>query len=82
MKPGEMVEAKIEKIEKYGLYLKYDEKNIIVLGPDASTQRPLELESMFVVGDKISVKIIRFIPEADIYKGTIISVPETENISG
>ena len=78
MSPGDRVEGVITQVEPYGLYLTHDGEVVLVLAPDVSLQRPLDLPTTYAAGDRLMVRILRYISEKSIYKGTVVEDPETE----
>ena len=68
MSPGDRVEGVITRVEPYGLYLTHDGEVVLVLAPDVSLQRPLDLPSTYAAGDRLMVRILRYISEQSIYK--------------
>lgn len=78
MSPGDRVEGIITRVEPYGLYLTHDGEVVLVLAPDVSPKRPLDLPSVYAVGDRLVVRILRYITEKSIYKGTVVENPESE----
>jgi len=68
----------VTRVEAYGLFVDHAGSPILVLAPDASTVRPLDLAATFSVGDRLTVRILRFVPETSIYKGSIVADAETE----
>jgi ribosomal protein S1 len=81
MNPGDRVNAVVARVEVYGLYLEHAGSPILVLTPDVSTKRPVDLRSTFAVGDRLAVRILRYVPEASLYKATVVEDPETEQRS-
>ena len=81
MNAGDQVEAVITRVEVYGLYLEHAGSPVLVLAPDVSNRRPLDLSAEFAIGDHLTVRILRYVPETSIYKATVISDPETERPS-
>ncbi len=67
------VKGKIDCVEEYGIYLSFDGGRIIVLIPDASSERIKCLKSTFSVGQELDVFLIKYIEEKKIYKGSLVS---------
>jgi ribosomal protein S1 len=67
---GRTVRAKVTRVEEYALYLGFEGIEIIVLVPDVSWD-PTHLKEAWRVGDETAVKIIRYVEQERIYKGTM-----------
>lgn len=78
MNAGDQVDAVITRVEAYGLYLEHVGSPILVLAPDVSMKRPLDLSAEFTVGEHLTVRILRYVPETSVYKATVVGDPETE----
>ncbi len=68
------VNAVVERIEHYGLYLREGERVILVLIVDISKERIARLEDVFGVGQSVSVNVLFYVPERGVYKGTMIDL--------
>jgi ribosomal protein S1 len=67
----EIVKAKITRVEHYALYVTDGERQIIVLVPDVSNER-IHLKEKYKVDQLVSVQIIKYIPQENIFKATMI----------
>lgn len=67
---GRTVRASVTRVEEYALYLAFEDIEIIVLVPDVSWG-PTHLKEAWHVGDETSVKIIRYVEQERVYKGTM-----------
>jgi predicted RNA-binding protein with RPS1 domain len=74
---GRVVVARVDRTEAYGVYLSFEEKKVIVLIPDVSDSPILDLKAMFEPGQMVVVKILGFVEEEGLYKGTIKDVSES-----
>lgn len=68
---GKTVMARVTRVETYGVYLKFDGLDVLVLIPDVSHERISDLHSLYAVGDAVPVKIFRYVSEVGAFKGTI-----------
>jgi ribosomal protein S1 len=80
MSPGDVVQAIVTRIEHYGLYLDHEGETILVLAPDVSDERPLDLHAKFSVGSHLTVKVLRLVAQQSTYKGTMVDNPPTEGL--
>jgi predicted RNA-binding protein with RPS1 domain len=72
---GKTVLARVCRVEAYGVYLEFDEtKTVLVLIPDVSDEPIFNLKLKFDPGQVAAVKILKFIEERGIYKGTMKGV--------
>ena len=63
--------ARVTRVENYGVYLQFDDLDVLVLIPDVSYERISDLHSMYAVGDAVPVKILRYVSSEGAFKGTI-----------
>ena len=67
---GKTLPARVIRVEPYGLYLEWDSCDIVVLIPDVS-DHPVDLENQSRPGDIVLVRVLRYIDEHQMYKGTL-----------
>ncbi len=72
LKKGDIVNAVIYRVENYGLWLKIEKYTAFILIPDIPNPPIHYLDKEFSVGEQVKVKIVRYIPEEDEYKATMI----------
>lgn len=68
---GETLTAHVIRVEPYGLYLAYGSNTIIVLIPDVSSRPIDDLCREYRLGEEVVVRVLQYIEEQKIYKGTI-----------
>jgi ribosomal protein S1 len=68
---GKTVVARVTRVEEYGLYLAYESQSLIVLIPDVSYEPIADLKAMFKPGDTVPVRILKYVEEKSMFKGTI-----------
>lgn len=68
---GKIVSATVKRVEPYGIYLNALEGEIIVLIPDISQERIPDLKQYYSIGDTVRVRVIKYVPERKLFKGTI-----------
>ena len=68
---GRLVVAVVTRIEAYGLYLEYSGKPLLVLIPDVSYESTPDLHVKYRVGDEVAVRVLDYIEEHRMFKGTI-----------
>ncbi len=64
--------ATITRIEHYGLYVDTSDGPALVLIPDVSRDSTPDLCALYSVGDKVEVRLLRFVPEHGHYKATMV----------
>lgn len=64
-----MKTATIERIENYGLYMRSDDRLIIVLITDISEEPIRSIQALFHIGQTVQVDVERYIPSKGLYKG-------------
>ena len=74
---NDFVLGRVNKVEEYGIYLDCNNHDILVLIVDVSSERICELRAKFALGKEIKVRILAYVPEKKIYKGTMIGTDET-----
>lgn len=74
-----IVGASIIKVESHGIYLEHDSQQIIVLIPEISWKPVKNIFELYRKGETVSVKIIDYIEERDVYKGSIRQLTPSEN---
>jgi hypothetical protein len=66
-----LVDAVVESVEAYGVYLRHGEDRILVLAPDiASATGSLYTPTEFSVGQPLQVKILLYVTERT-YRGLL-----------
>lgn len=73
---GTTVTATVSRVEPYGVYLDGPDGEIVVLIPDVSTTRIADLQGYYTVGDKVRVRVLKYVEERDLFKGIIKDVPQ------
>src|SRR5436190_20051403 len=68
---GDVVEARVDHCEPYGLYLKHAGDEILVLVTELSWEQLGDPDKVFPRGARVRVKILRFIPEDRQFMGSI-----------
>lgn len=68
---GEIFLAQVTRVEPYGVYLRFPHGEVIVLIPDVSYDRVPDLTVRYSVGDDVQVKILDYVEDRKLYKGTI-----------
>ena len=69
-----VVDAEVERVELYGIYLRFSQGEVIVLIPDVSYERIPDLTKKVHVGDRLLVKILEYVEDRHVFKGTIKDV--------
>ncbi|MCY1067115.1 S1 RNA-binding domain-containing protein [Nannocystis sp. RBIL2] len=69
---GERVLARVTRVEHYGLYLRHEDIAILVLIPDVSLE-PIDLRARYRVGDEVEVRIVRYVAEHGLFKGSLVA---------
>lgn len=72
MENNESVDGEVTRVEHYGLYVKTSEGEAVVLIPDVSKERIPDLKAAYSVGDRVRVRLLRFVEEKGIHKATMI----------
>ncbi|ETW97606.1 MAG: hypothetical protein ETSY1_22025 [Candidatus Entotheonella factor] len=75
----DIVSATIVELKPYGMYLKSDSDQILVLLPEISWEPLRDLKQIYSEGDIISVKMLEFIPTEELYKGSIRQLRPEDN---
>lgn len=65
-----MVEACVVRVEEYGLYLQASEMTVVVLVPDVADV-PIHLRDAWTVGQRTRVRLVDFIEQDNVYKGSM-----------
>jgi ribosomal protein S1 len=68
---GKTVVTRVTRVEPYGLYLTYEGQSLIVLIPDVSHERIADLEAKYKPGDTVPVRILSYVEDRNLCKGTI-----------
>ena len=68
---GKTITAHVTRIEEYGLYLAHGSKTIFVLIVDVSNQPIDDLRKEYKLGEDVVVRVLRYVDEYKLYKGTI-----------
>lgn len=66
---GKEVYATVERIENYGVYFIYKGIKILGLISDVAETED-NLYTLYTVGQVVKVKLLKFVPEHNTYKGT------------
>ena len=69
---GERVLARVTRVEPYGLSLRHADVAILVLIPEVSRE-PVDLRARYRVGDEVEVRIVRYVGEHELFKGSLVS---------
>lgn len=67
------MKAQVARVEEHALYFTFEDIEIVVLIPDVSAA-PIHLKQTWHVGDETFVKIVRYVEQERIYKGTMRDV--------
>lgn len=65
---GEQVEATVESVTDYGVWLSTQSKRLLMLAPDAGLPRGSQLRDAFKNGDSLVVEVILFAEETSTYR--------------
>ncbi len=76
---GSIVTAAVVRLEPYGAYLDYAGNEILVLIVDLSWERVRNPSDVATIGGTVSVKIVRFNEDRNLYIGSIKAVDQTTN---
>jgi len=71
---GKTLTARVVRIEPHGLYLAYEDATILVLIVDVSENPIRDLREAFQSGEEVNVRVLRYIQEYGMYKGSMIAV--------
>lgn len=69
-------EATVTRVEHYGLYVATPLGPALVLIPDVSGVPIRALAEQFAPGQTVRLRLLRFIPEYDLYKGTMLGIEQ------
>lgn len=78
MQGFESLSGIVEAVEAYGIYLSTDKGRVIVLITDLRKEPVAHPDELFAVGDSVQVRLIRFITEKNLYKGSLVPDPFNE----
>jgi predicted RNA-binding protein with RPS1 domain len=70
---GERVLARVTRVEHYGLYLRHGDAAILVLIVDVAREPVAELGARYHVGDEVEVRILRYVAEHELFKGSLLA---------
>ena len=71
-----IVEGKITSLEEYGLYAKTHKGPVLILIVDVCEDEPTNIKNKFNVGEKIKLKILRWVDDYNLYKGSMIGIDQ------
>lgn len=57
---GSVIEAVVTRVEHFGVFLKYDSEEVVVLLPELSWEPMQDLRHAIHVGDRLSVLVLRY----------------------
>ncbi len=57
---GSVIQAKVMRIEPYGVYLKHGDETVVVLAPEVSWRDKRDIREQVHVGDNLNVLVLRF----------------------
>lgn len=69
---NESIDGVVTRVEHYGLHVKTPQGEAIVLIVDLSKERIPDLKAAYGVGDKVRVRLLRFVEGHGVYKATMI----------
>ena len=75
LSPGSSVDAIVESVKAYGVYLLNEDDRILVLAVETAdtAQQCRHKMANFAIGEIVTVRILRFVAEETIYVGTMKS---------
>lgn len=74
LKQGDIVDATIDRIVQYGLYLSAGGDSFLVLAVDADTGNT-PIEDVFNTGERVRIQVMRHSAEDDLYRARIAKGP-------
>lgn len=75
---GQQVDAKVCRIEAYGVYLQYREHEILVLAPDLTWAPRMPAETVRI-GDVLRVRILAYVKATGVYRGSVRVLDQAGN---
>ncbi len=69
---GDIVDGTVSRVEPYGLYVDTSEGPALVLVVDVSNTKPMNLPEEFEPGDKVRLRLLRYIEEKGYYKASML----------
>lgn len=73
---SEVVAGDISRVEPYGLYVVTQRGPALVLIPDISREPIRDLGLRFVVGQRVRIRLVKFVEEHGMYKGSMMDLGE------
>lgn len=66
------VDGEVTRVKEFGLYVRTAQGDALVLIPDVSRDPIEDLNAAFKVGDRVRVRLLRFVPDHELFKATMI----------
>jgi hypothetical protein len=75
LNPGEKVDAEVESVKAYGAFLRRGDDRILVLAVETgdTAQQSRNAMATLGVGETVTVRVLRYVAEDDVYVGTLKS---------
>ncbi|WAS93348.1 S1 RNA-binding domain-containing protein [Nannocystis punicea] len=70
---GERVLARVTRVEHYGVYLRHGDAAILVLIVDVAREPIADLRARVHVGDEVEVRILRYVHQYKLFKGSFLA---------
>ena len=70
---NEIVDGQIQRIENYGLYVSFSGGTALILIVDVAERR-IDLHDEFHLGEVVRFRVVNFIPEEGLYKGSMVAL--------
>lgn len=74
LQPGDVINAKVERVEAYGVWLSWNEVRMLVLIPDVAAEPVGHPSERVRVGETLAVQIVLYSERDEAYRGTLIGV--------
>jgi ribosomal protein S1 len=68
---GRTIRARVERVEEFGVFLSDSDVRILVLIIDISDSPITDLVRAFRIGEEVDVRILKYVSETGIYKGSM-----------
>lgn len=73
--PDAVCEGTVTRVEHHGLYVATPLGPVLVLIPEVASE-PVHLAERFSPGQVVRLRLLRFVPEYGLYRGTMLGVEQ------